>query len=96
MTAKTPTASGISRLLASAGFTRSESAGRAGQCSGFEVRKNYGRPDSVRVRFYSRMSASWELHQSKISGYAKAITEAGWSVETGDWDLIVTAGKAEQ
>ena len=65
---KTPTASGISRLLSAAGFTRSESVGRAGTCSGFEVRKNFAQEGSVRVRYYSRMSAS---HEAQRDAYSK-------------------------
>lgn len=91
MTAKTPTASGISRLLAKAGFKRSERQ-IGGYSSGFVAAAT---EDSIRVRhrFWSMGggdAAPW------IAKYAEAITAEGWVVRAendplGKPCLIVTA-----
>ena len=96
MTSKTPTAPGISHLLASAGFKRSERQ-TGGYGSGFVVAKT---EDAIRVRhrFWSMGggdAAPW------LEKYAEAITAAGWAVRTendalGHPCLIVTSGKAGQ
>lgn len=87
---KTPTASGISRLLAAAGFKRSERQ-IGGYGSGFVAETR----DAVRVwhRFWSMGggdAAPW------LAKYAEAITAEGWTVRTendafGRPVLIVTA-----
>lgn len=91
MTAKAPTASGISHLLATAGFRRSERQ-IGGYSNGFVAAST---EDAVRVRhrFWSMGggdAAPW------IAKYAEAITAAGWMVRTendplGRPCLIVTA-----
>jgi len=94
---KTPTASGISRLLAKAGFERSVRKVRNGR-SGFLVTKDRARTGQVRVRYYSwmNMGTPYGTCRERIAAYARAITEAGWTVEAGEYELIVTAGKAGQ
>ena len=93
MTAKTPTASGISRLLATAGFRRSERQ-IGGYSSGYVAEKHNAAEGAVRVRhrFWSMGggdAAPW------IAKYAETITAAGWDVKTNvRGELIVTA-KAE-
>ena len=90
MTPKTPTASGISRLLATAGHRRAavEVRARGGHCSGFRVTKNYSSGVRVRHVFLTGGRQDPEPH---LAGYAKTITEAGWTVEAGTYELIVTA-----
>ena len=88
---KTPTASGISRLLAAAGFRRSERQ-VGGYGSGFVAAKT---EDAIRVRhrFWSMGggdAAPW------LEKYAEVITAAGWAVRAGNDALgqpclIVTA-----
>ena len=91
MTAKTPTASGISRLLAAANFKRSERQ-IGGYGSGFVAEKTEGAV-RVRHRFWSMGGGDAEPWLAK---YAEAITAAGWAVRTEDDSfgrpvLIVTA-----
>lgn len=89
MTAKTPTASGISRLLAAAGFKRSERQ-IGGFGNGFVAEKIHARPGTVRVRhrFWSMGGGDYAPWLAK---YAEAIAAAGWAVEDRERDLIVTA-----
>jgi len=77
---KPPTPQGVSALLKRAGFSTV-----------------YAREGAVRVKhlFWS-MRATPEQHAAKLAPYAKAIAEAGWSVETAEYELIVTAGKADR
>ena len=92
---KTPTASGISRLLSGAGFDRAVIKVGRGSHSGFVVRKAVGTDDAVRVRYYSlSMGTSPERHKEWRARYAKTLTDAGWTVEAGEYELIVTP-KAE-
>ena len=96
MTSKAPTPQGISALLRKAGFERSDYDSR-GSSTGFRVTKDYGHDGAVRVRHYFlSMAPQAERRKEMLARYVKAITEAGWSVEAGEWELIVTAGKAEQ
>ena len=91
---KTPTASSISRLLSGAGFTRAVVAKRGG-CSGFIVRKCYSRDDAVRVRHHVwTMAGDDRRLRAALAKYAKTLTKAGFAVEAGEYELIVTA-KAE-
>lgn len=91
---KPPTPQGISALLKRAGFPRSESRGRSGRCSGFVVSKDFTRGNAVRVRhhFWS-MGATPEQHQQKLAEYTQTLAAAGWNVDDGGRELIVTAGK---
>lgn len=96
MTPKPPTPQGVSALLKRAGFARAVIQMRGG-CSGFRVTKDHGREGRVRVRHHTWTMASDDArHQRELARYAKTITEAGWSVEVGTYELVVTAGKAEQ
>ncbi len=103
MTAKTPTPQGISRLLAAAGFRRSESSATAirgwrNHSSGYVVRA--GR-ESGQVRVHHetgllRTEGTDRDRRAKTEeAYAKAIEAAGWSVlrQEGGYfaPLIVTA-----
>ena len=90
---KTPTASGISRLLASAGFERSKTAGLGPTAlSGYRVTQDHAHADSVRVRYLFLLAlGSSARREQMIAAYAKTITEAGWTVEAGTYELIVTA-----
>ena len=94
MSPKTPTASGISRLLAAAGFKRSERQ-IGGFGTGYVAEKIYGRDGVVRVRhrFWS-MGANRDDALPHLAAYAVAIEAAGWAVEFGSWELIVTAKPA--
>ena len=94
MTAKIPTASGISRLLATAGFKRSERQ-VGGYGSGFVAEKDRTTEGALRVwhRFWSMGggdAAPW------LAKYAGAIAAEGWTVRAGNDPfgkpcLIVTA-----
>lgn len=91
MTPKPPTASAISRLLAAAGFKKSERQ-IGGFGTGYVVSKDFRREGAVRVtqRFWS-LGSSRDDAIPYLAAYANAITPAGWNVEFGDWELIVTA-----
>lgn len=95
-TPKPPTPQGISALLAKAGHTRAVRKMRGG-CSGFVVSADYSHWGAVRVRhhFWS-MGARPEQAKAKLAAYAKTITDAGWTVEAGEWELTVTARKDKQ
>jgi hypothetical protein len=88
---KTPTASGISRLLAAAGFERAVISIRGGT-SGFQVTKCRTREDGVKVRQYFQLSGtSLERYRDMLRRYAKAIEAAGYCTESGTYHLVVTA-----
>lgn len=97
----TPTPQGISALLKRAGFTRSDSTGGGGAGSGYVVslERARGKAASVRVRYHSR-SAGWssspEYVKEKLAQYTEILAAAGWTVEAGEYELIVTTGKAGQ
>lgn len=77
---KTPTPSGISRLLAAAGFTRAIPKLRGG-ASGFGVSKLAA--DAVEVRYSSiTMGTSNERRLTQLAKYAEAIEAAGFAVKT--------------
>lgn len=100
MTPKTPTASGISRLLAKAGFERSESSTtriRGWRCHtpGFIAE---GRGPGV-VRVHHTSGKFWPTDADRANSreledqYAKTITEAGYAVGRDEWGelrVIVT------
>lgn len=91
MTAKPPTPQSISALLNRAGFDRAEVKMRSGR-SGFIVTKGYDSDGTVRVRWNSwSMGAPRERHHLELTKYAEAITAAGWTVEAGQYELVVTA-----
>jgi hypothetical protein len=92
MTTKTPTASGVSRLLAAAGFTRADiDWGHAG----FQVTKCNSRAAAVKVRQYFPVSGAPESrYGDSLRRYAKAIEAKGYATEAYTYHLIVTA-KAE-
>jgi hypothetical protein len=92
MTPKTPTASGISRLLASLGFERSEVLSRASlnhrYTAGFHVRGD-GQAVYVGWRFktplVSRSAQQVERDKATalemVQKYADALNAAGWPAE---------------
>jgi hypothetical protein len=86
---KTPTASGISRLLAAAGFERAVISIRGGN-SGFKAEKCRTRENAVKVRAYFQIRASDESYRATLRRYAKAIEAAGYSTEATTYYLIVT------
>ena len=88
---KPPTASGISRLLSAAGFKRSERQ-IGGFGNGFVAEKIYDRDGAVRIRhrFWS-LGANRDDALPHLAAYSVAIEAAGWAVEFGEWNLIVTA-----
>lgn len=91
---KTPTASGISRLLAAAGFERSTSEGGGLMGTGFEVTGG-PRPGVVWVHWNSRlMQGAANRRPRELAAYAAAIAGAGYATEVGEYRLVVTA-KAE-
>ncbi len=99
MTPKPPTPQGISALLKRAGYDRSVSRSfrSGGSTSGFRVGKDHRRDNAVEVthHFWS-MGAKSEQYAVKLAEYAKVITDAGWTVETGEYELVVTTWKAGQ
>ena len=101
-TSKTPTASGISRLLAAAGFERSETRSTAIKgwhewSAGYKVSKDYDGCVQVEHRtssLRSRAPGRAEEEAARIAEYAETITKAGYgvSVKAGNSPrLIVTA-----
>ena len=100
MTTKTPTASGISRLLAKAGFERATYKNGCVDRAGF-VATEAGSGVGVRVEhdtFLVYQSAGTR-RQAMLDRYAKTITGAGWAAEPVSYagnvihHLIVTAKK---
>jgi hypothetical protein len=88
---KTPTASGISRLLASAGFDRAVISIQGGN-SGFKVEKCRTRVGAVKVRQYFYLGGMPDQrYREMLRRYAKAIEAAGYSTEAGTYHLVVTA-----
>jgi len=96
-TPKPPTASGISRLLARAGFNRATYENGCVDRAGF-VATEAGGGAGVRVEhdtFLVHQSA--ETRQAWLSRYTETITDAGWAAEpvsyagTAVHHLIVTA-----
>jgi len=97
-TPKTPTASGISRLLAKAGFEKSESSatrirGYRRSSEGFIVAQPtaVGEVEVRYTRGFLPQSEADRIRPGMLADYAEAITGAGYSVETRDNLLIVTA-----
>ena len=100
---KTPTASGISRLRAKAGFEKSESS--ASRIKGW---RNYSEGYSVtKWDDYGTIEVTWhkglrwpaeadEIRPVMFARYAEAITKVGYSAELKNGRLIVTSGKADQ
>ncbi|HEV2451632.1 MAG TPA: hypothetical protein VGS62_06880 [Streptosporangiaceae bacterium] len=101
---KPPTASGISRLLAGAGFEKSAPKpsrikGMQEWSAGYHVAASLlpgcvlveHRVNSLHLRSASRATVEAE----RRAAYAGAITAAGWNVESTEHALIVTA-KAEE
>ena len=91
---KTPTASGVRRLLAAAGFTRAASKLRGG-VSGFSVSK-LG-PDSVEVRYSSiTMGMSNSYRYVQLAKYVTPLLVAGYKVETArDLPRLIVTAKTE-
>jgi hypothetical protein len=95
MATKTPTASGISRLLSAAGFKRSEQLpGYGGSGTGYRVT---GTPGSgiVAVKHHFWSMSGRQDPGPCLAKYAEAITAAGWNVEVGERALIVTAKEGD-
>ena len=89
---KTPTASGISRLLAKAGFRRGVTAMRGGT-SGYVVTA-WG-PGDVRVRYHSlTMLSTAERRYEMLHQYAEVLEAAGYAVTTGTSGHLLVAAKA--
>lgn len=74
---KTPSPSGISRLLAAAGFTRAVIKIQGGK-AGFDVRTDLS-TGTARVEHYSNTMGP-SNSEAKLAAYAKAITDAGYDV----------------
>ena len=91
MTTKTPTASGISRLLGKAGYTRAILAIRGGR-AGYSVLS--GPDGTVYVEFYANTGfCSVKRRIETLDRYASAIADAGYDYahDTDRDRLIVTA-----
>jgi hypothetical protein len=90
---KTPTASGISRLLAKSGFERATYEHGCLDQAGFAVTEAGGGA-GVRVEHDTTLP---DHRQAILGRYAETITEAGWAVEPVSYagsavhHLIVTA-----
>jgi hypothetical protein len=95
VTPKTPTASGISRLLSAAGHTRAVVKLRGG-CSGFRV--SNADPGTVWAWHYSMLGTSRNCEAGMLARYATVITDAGYAVESDAARdrLIVTAKQADR
>jgi hypothetical protein len=90
MTPKTPTPQGISALLRKAGHSRAVIKIRGGR-AGFDVHTDLS-TGNVKVEHYALTMGGYS--EVKLAEYAKTITEAGWTVEAGTYELIVTAKPA--
>ena len=104
---KTPTASGISRLLAGAGFERSTSSpsrikGWRNYTEGFSVIKDYvaGVGDCITVswnRGFHPASDAARIRPGELAAYAEAITAAGYSARVqAARDRVIVTTKAEE
>ncbi len=93
---RTPTASGISRLLATAGFERAVTE-RFTLMPGFFATASRARPAAVRVGYRTAHinDHAQATRTDFLAEYAKTITEAGWAVEAGTYELIVTAKEGD-
>ena len=101
-TPKTPTASGISRLLASAGFERSESSatrikGYRRSSEGF-IAEGRG-PGVVRVHHTSGEFRPTDADRANSrtleDQYAEKIREAGYAVDRDEWSGLRVTAKTE-
>jgi len=99
---KTPTASGISRLLAKAGYERSESSttrikGWRHRTAGF-ICEGRG-PGVVRIHHTSgefRPTDRDRAHSRETEDqYAEKIREAGYAVDRDEWGELRVTAKAE-
>jgi hypothetical protein len=92
MAPKPPTPQGISRLLKDAGFTRALIA-RFTLTSGYHVTADRRRTGAVRVEWKAAQinGATAALRDYYLVRYARAVTAAGWSVNPGEYELVVTA-----
>lgn len=106
MTTKPPTAQGISRLLAKAGFERSVShttriKGWHDWNEGFQVTRGHGSHDGdvivqLRMDKWARGEAAGARRAAETERYAEAIRAAGYTVTVDEKSvsrLIVTAGE---
>lgn len=106
MSAKQPTAQGISRLLGAVGFEKSESSatrikGWRNSSEGFEARKDHytGGVEVAHRTGYDRGEAGRARRTEMLGRYAEAIRAAGWNVtasERGIGDTITVTAKSEQ
>jgi len=93
MPGKTPTPQGISRLLAKAGFTRSElypKGPRRGEVriGGFHVTASITEL-AVLVRYWPLLSSGLADNRATLTRYAEALP--GYEVELRRHELVVTA-----
>lgn len=97
---KTPTASGISRLLVAAGFERSELSatrikGWHNQSEGFVVSATSGRVQVEYKTGFDRGANAAKRREEMLAEYAGSLAPAGYSVKRDEsWALprlIVTA-----
>jgi hypothetical protein len=86
----TPTPQGISALLRKAGHTRAET-GRFPSASGYRVYADRRRHGRVTVDYLPAHRMPEGAVRDFLAAYAKTITEAGWTVEAGTYELVVTA-----
>ena len=92
---KPPTAQGISRLLAKAGFERAVISIMGGN-SGFQVTACRAREGAVKVRqYYLAGGVPMGHYRDRLRRYADAIETAGYGTEMGTYHLIVTAKTEE-
>ena len=99
---RNPTASGISRLLAAAGFERSESSatrikGYRRYSEGYSVAKwdDYGSVEVTWHRGLLPSSEATEIRTRTLASYIEAINAAGFSVRLQSDRLIVTTRTEE-
>ena len=88
---KTPTASGISRLLREAGFERSTSEGGSLRSTGFEVEAGL-RAGEVLVYWHSPLTRGAASRRPReLAAYAATIASAGSATKIAEYCLVVTA-----
>jgi hypothetical protein len=91
---KTPTASGVSRLLASHGFKRSD-RNLGGFGNGYATGKSPAEPGTVLVR-HRFWSAGGGNCAPWLAKYAEAIDAAGFAVRTDpDFPRLIVTAKTE-
>jgi peptidoglycan/xylan/chitin deacetylase (PgdA/CDA1 family) len=97
---KPPAPQAISALLKRAGFKRAEKTpysvmGVRQYSDGFHVRAAPGRPGGVKVTWWAPPYGAHDAlmtNAEMLLAYGDTLAEAGWSVQTWAYKIVVTAG----